>query len=786
MCNGKINATPVQEQKTDNAQLNIINTNLTENETGLTRTVPEQPPVGEVQNTGEADRLERIRQIEIRPVPELKIPEKTLFDDYLTAYQLQGHNVKIVKAEKQEYAERYKEKSISENKRAEKAKNPKSRLYRKAENARQIEDAGETEQGREIRLLKNASKDLTLRMKEEDTLMLTKLMNGDVAHDKALLERYAGDKTAKDEVLLQLLEEFLQMDLTGYDLSNEEAIAGNAAGFEALSARVEAMFMLMEKNPAFFDALPNDVKDTFKTQRKNAMMVVSYYRLTKMIVTDPYYRTHYNSEVSRQWSPTDPPAKQRLTRLLWMRTSVASHPFNGKFWKDRPIEILLKDSSQVQKNLKKYSRIYQTVLSKDGEFAKAGEYSDTTNPHYNYFRQLEQTDPVLYEKIKTQFPKLAGTDIHMKEALVRTTTRAMEGMRGIRNLTQAHLTQMLNDIYAEPQAGATPEEIARVKQRNLSGLREYKQIVAEQIAYIDRKYPFLHEFASPEEVEEHNYEIQDDLCMLQIMLEFIKMIRKIPELFDPENPNDRYMDHTLNSIVFLQATERFAGATFDPRGQGAAKTVVGKRMSQAMDTMMFGINDADYGLINLLNKLESSDLEVKWDEDIVYEQLTTEEPTLVSKTLEKMERRSVRESRAKEATRAAAALKDQDFSTGMDSPKTSDLMKHVKEQYFEVDKRMKEPIPEDETLFNDAVNEIETCYFDLIRSCRVYEDKRNPRTQLGKQRKEMVQTIRENAVREMDIFHIKAREYFESGKGGTFGDVIGDFQRAQAIINGQL
>ncbi|MCR4907779.1 MAG: hypothetical protein K5985_03045 [Lachnospiraceae bacterium] len=48
----------------------------------------------------------------------------------------------------------------------------------------------------------------------------------------------------------------------------------------------------------------------------------------------------------------------------------------------------------------------------------------------------------------------------------------------------------------------------------------------------------------------------------------------------------------------------------------------------------------------------------------------------------------------------------------------------------------------------------------------------------------MVRTIRENALKERDIFHVHAGEYFESAKGGTFGDVIGDFQRTQAMLNG--
>ncbi|MBQ7635723.1 MAG: hypothetical protein IJS80_00295 [Lachnospiraceae bacterium] len=264
------------------------------------------------------------------------------------------------------------------------------------------------------------------------------------------------------------------------------------------------------------------------------------------------------------------------------------------------------------------------------------------------------------------------------------------------------------------------------------------------------------------------------------------MIQKIPELYDPENAEDRYMFHTLSAFMYLQATERFAGGTFDPKGKGAGKTLVGTRMSQAMDVMMFGINDADYGLIKLLDKLENDDPSVKWDEEIIYSPLKNEEPVLISKTIEKMERKIAKDSKSKEASKAARTLKDQDFSTGLSSPKTSDLMKNVKTTYFTIDQKLKEPIPDNETLFNRTVEEIREIYIELIRSCTLYEEKRNPWTDLGKKRKEMVHTIRMNALSEMDNLGINADKYYKSGKGGTYGDIIGDKQRDRALINGDM
>ncbi|MCR5789873.1 MAG: hypothetical protein K6G83_08290 [Lachnospiraceae bacterium] len=799
MCRGNLQDGATQKQQTFTTEKNTILTGQPERDAETLRSVTAPIPVVNVPVTQQRDRYERVRQIEIKSLPELKIPERTLYDEYVTYHKVPGQWEQVaVNPQKTEYAERYQEQKISENKRAKKAENKKSRLYRKAENARQIEGANITERERELRLLRKTSKDMDIRLKEEDTIMLSKLMIGEPNHDKALLEKYAGDKTAKEELLLKLLEEFLQLDLSVYDLSNEEAIAGNAQSFESLNARVEGLLTLERKHPAFFNAVPQTVKDSFKIQKKNALLVVSYYRITKMIVTDPYYRTHYNSEVSRQWSPTDPPEKQRLTRLLWMRTELATHEINGKSWKPLPINIDLKDDSEVEKEHKKYEDIYRGVVSRDGEFAKSADYEDTSNPHYEFFRTIEKDsqdieegkvskdskdyeekkkNAELHQKITDPFPQIAGTDLQMNESLGRTTTRMLEALRGIRNLSHDKLVQMLTDIYATPKENATPEEIKQVKQQNLAGLKVYKQLVAEQITYIDHKYPFFYEFAAPEEITKHKDNIQDDLCSIQVMNAFMRMIIQVPELFDPEDANDRYIQNALKAITCIQAAERRPGTVFDARGGAAAETLVGNRMGNAVNTIMNGINEADYGVIHLLEKLEKDSLEIKWDEVPAYKPLTAEEPVPVSETIEKLERRTTHERRSEESAKAARTLKDQNFSVRSNPPKTSELMQQVRLHYFEIDRKLKETIPEDEEDFNETVAGIEENYTDLIQACATYEEKRSPWTVLGKERKENVRKIRENAIQEKNIFLRNARAYFDGGKGGTFGDVIGDFQR---------
>ncbi len=80
MSHARINANAVQEQK------NVVNTHQDEKKTGMTRIAP-APPVGNTTEAKEPDRYERVRQIQIQAVPQLTVPETTLFDDYTAAYE---------------------------------------------------------------------------------------------------------------------------------------------------------------------------------------------------------------------------------------------------------------------------------------------------------------------------------------------------------------------------------------------------------------------------------------------------------------------------------------------------------------------------------------------------------------------------------------------------------------------------------------------------------------------------------------------------------------------------
>ena len=705
-------------------------------------------------------RFDHLKQIHVERHANVTAPARTLLD-------LESVS---------EYGHRYNEQKVSANKRAKKTRYNVSPLYTKEKNAKLFEAAKAVETDRQIRLLSAASAGMTIKLKEEDTVALTKLMNGNLSHDQALLRDYAGDKASKEKAIIQILDDFLSRDLSVYNLSDDTAIAGKTAAFEELNSCLEGLDLLQKKHPAFFKNLPSKVKDSLKQQTTNALHVVSYYRVTKMIATDAYYRSHMNSEISRQLDPHDPPEKQRLTRLLWRQTALATYSNNGTSWKTMPDGAVLGDSVEVKQHSKEYTDVYADISDSSGEYGKAMPYTDQTNPHLAFFNSFSATHPALDDAIKNTKPRLAGTDIVMKETAARTTLRAMASLRGTRDMTEPQILKMLEDMYSQPQDSDQPDQIEAVKQKNIDGFRTYKKLVTEHAFYLDRKYSHLYENCPIDEISSHKTQIQDDLCSLQIMCSFLDFIKQIPELYDPENPEDRQLERVLETINLMGMTQRggFAEIVF---GEGSSKIFNRDRIGMIITETMFCIGNADLNSLHFLEKLENDKPGVNWDAEVIHsKQTSVQKEQALSDTVEQLKDKKKKEESVIDSDRAKSVLAHQDFSYSNNPEKTSDLMKDVKACYTELDKRMKETLPSNEADFASALDQIMRQYDDLLRSTRTYEKKRHPVTTLGRQRKKMVQAIHRNAAKERAFFETRAKEYFISGKGGTFGDILKDMR----------
>ena len=697
-----------------------------------------------------ASRFSHLEQIAVSRFANVTAPKRTLMDASM----------------QNEFGSKYKEQKISANKRAKKALDPQNVLHKKEQTARLFESVKAGETDRQIALLEAASAGLSLDLKEEDAIALTKVMNGTLAHDQALLQDYAGTSAQKEKAVTQILEDFLRLDLSAYDLSDEDAIARGADSLEALNSRLEGMALIEVKNKAFFDSLPRKLKDSYLTQKQNAMQVVSYYRITKMIATDPYYRSHFNSEISRQYDPDATPAQMRLTRLLWKQTALATHNQNGVKWRDPAGGCVVTDSEEVSANSQKYIDGFARIGGGNSEFKKAYPYTDQTDPHFAFFQGLAQSHPDLYDKIYSgTSPAIAGTDITMGEGICRTTPRALEGFKGIRSMTQQQIITMLENIYEVPAGNATAQDVAAVKSRNIAGLKEYKRLLAQHAFYLEKKYPDLYENAGFNEIMKRKEEIRDDLCSAQIMVSFTRMMQKVPELYDPENEQDREIVRIAEYISGVCWSKCFS--------HGAPSAATEFQMEVISGEITALVSDGNLSLLHTLDKLEQESPEVKWDAEVeALPQQKQQQPVKLSETIERLKDKKMQQEAMNDSERAKAVLKEQRFSVAANPMTTSSLMKDVKACYTELDRRLKTAIPEDEASFKKVLGEILQEYDDLIESSRTYEEKRNPRTTLGKERKKMVHDIRERAERERIFFSTRAWEHFRAHGGGSFGDVL--------------
>ncbi len=714
-----------------------------------------------VAQQAEVNRFAHLEQIAVPRFANVTVPKRSLLDEM----------------GQQEYGESYKEQRISANKRAKKAMDPTTVLYKKEQTAQTFEEAGRAEISRQSDLLEAAAAGLTVELREEDALALTKLMTGTLAHDRALLQNYAGTAQEKETALMQVLEDFLRLDCSAYDLSDEESIARGADSLEELNARLEGLQLMEEKNEGFFNGLPQRLKAQYRQQKSNAIQVVSYYRVTKMIVTDPYYRSHFNSEISRQYDPKATPAQRRLTGLLWRQTTIATHSNNGNTWRDQQNGCVLRDAPGMEKESGKIIRGFSSVSGGSEEYGKSGEIADHSSPHYAFFRSMGTTHPALHSKIlNTGTIKIAGTDVVMSEGLSRVSTRMLECMKGMHSMTEQQILDMLENIYAEPAQDATPQEIEAVKQRNIAGFQAYKKLVSQHAHYLDQKYSHLYSNEDIGEVMKHRDEIRDDLCIAQLFTSFTDMIKKVPELYNPEDAEDRQLVRIAENINLMCMSQRasFGDVMY---GAGAGSTVVGDRMGILAGETLFMVNDGKLGALSYLDKLEKDSPEVKWDAQVeAPRQAAVSRPVSISQSVTKLRDKKKQQDASEKSERAKAVLKEQQFSVAANPMTTSSLMMAVKTSYTRLDGRMKESIPSDEAAFERELAQIIRMYDALIDSTTTYEKKRNPRTTLGKQRKQMVTDIRESAERERLFFETRAREHFREGRGGSFGDVLRDMR----------
>ena len=246
------------------------------------------------------------------------------------------------------YAERY-ENSVGEKKRGKKIKNKKSRLYAKDTNAITLEAAEQLQRHK-----RNVAAGLRLSLSEEergemepqqlrDYSELAQLLSTEKNKSSSTLfrelikmhspiaegEDEAKKENEKEDFLSDMTKRLLKINFDTLDLTDDKVVAGNVQAMENNLKFAEIYERLLKQSPDFLNKLddkdkrmdagddsPGGYESKILLHLERIKAVGAYYRVRKLIIQNPYYRTHYNHELSMNASEEDTPEQKYLSKLL--------------------------------------------------------------------------------------------------------------------------------------------------------------------------------------------------------------------------------------------------------------------------------------------------------------------------------------------------------------------------------------------------------------------------------------------------------------------------------------
>ncbi len=124
-----------------------------------------------------------------------------------------------------------------------------------------------------------------------------------------------------------LTEKFLSVNVQGLDLSGDESLSQNAERLEDISLKVQAVKTLLDTDPEFESLLKaqEPLYDRFMRQMNALGRLSDHYRVRKLVMTDPYYLSHYNDEIGLSADKEKADAEQEaLSALLSMSRETAA------------------------------------------------------------------------------------------------------------------------------------------------------------------------------------------------------------------------------------------------------------------------------------------------------------------------------------------------------------------------------------------------------------------------------------------------------------------------------
>lgn len=367
---------------------------------------------------------------------------------------------------------------------------------------------------------------------------------------------------------VNLVRFFLDLNLS-VDLRNDEAIVAESQRLEEITARTKALKKYLEINPQVREQMSEEDQIKLDTKLEIATHIYQYYQIQKKVITNSYYRTHYNSEISSVYNEDDTLEQKNLTLLIWQSEEYKNKEGitgskSGNAWLAKytdEIKVGKQREIDAQNERENALRARFNRVFSDREYGK-NVAGIEDSPHAEYFRLHDRQGDTIYERLSNQKYQVTGVPITMSETFVRYLSN-IPRMKAIQNMNGVNVQQMIEDLAKTPQNVDDMEEVQRCKEANIRGLRVYKEVLKAQMNYLQRKYGNGFPLLSPEEIANHNREFDNDFTNMQGVTELLTYMKKLRDygvnLLDDNDTSDmelyRLADYYQN-CAFMEGTVR--------------------------------------------------------------------------------------------------------------------------------------------------------------------------------------------------------------------------------------
>lgn len=136
--------------------------------------------------------------------------------------------------------------------------------------------------------------------------------------DKSIFEKYISGDDKRYEALDVMVENFINMKFD-FDFTNDDSFSRETLQLEHVRATAEAIITILRDNPSYWADLSDEIKAVIMEKNNQATALVNYGDARSRLITDKYYSTHLNSELSVE----DPMAKSGLVSIRIIESEAA-------------------------------------------------------------------------------------------------------------------------------------------------------------------------------------------------------------------------------------------------------------------------------------------------------------------------------------------------------------------------------------------------------------------------------------------------------------------------------